>query len=145
MSKKDKENWLEVGCGHAGWHASKHHCSSSGGSLEGYLAEAAEGCLVYDAEKADPNAFIKYVVSGPVVGYDLPAGSVDKFSLDDRKAMSLMSPGLSGGFETIATIALDTKYTGLDRVSLDVYEVLLRAVPGMKVGHVKNGKVVWEE
>jgi hypothetical protein len=142
--KKEKENWLKIGRGFAGWHANKDCCSSSGGSLEGYIEEAAEGCLVYDAEGTDFNTFAKLVISGPMVKFTLPAGQVERFSDEDRAAARRMLPGLSGGFDTVATLAQSITYCGLDYVALDVYEALLRAVPGMKVGHVVKGKIVWE-
>lgn len=144
MVQKQEKRWLEIGRGHAGWHAAYHHCSSNGGTLEGYLEEACEGCLVHDAQNADTDKFVKHVISGPMIGFNLEPGTVDRFTLDDRKAALRMLPGLSGGFDTLAVIAQSPTYGGLDRVAIDIYENLLREIPGMKIGHVHDGKVIWE-
>jgi hypothetical protein len=62
-----------------------------------------------------------------------------------RKAAKRMLPGLSGGFETLAKVAIENeRYCGLDKVSLDIYEKMLRKLPGMKIGHIINGEVSWE-
>lgn len=144
VKQKEKENWLKIGRGFAGWHANKDCCSSSGGTLEVYLEEAAEGCLVYDAEGTDFSVFAELVISGPLVKYTLPPGAVERFSDEDRAAARRMLPGLSGGFDTIATLAQSLTYTGLDYVALDVYEALLRGIPNIKIGHVRNGQVIWD-
>ena len=143
--KKQKDNYKVIGRGKAGWHAKTTNMSSSGGSLETYVEQAAENCLVYDADKTDYALFVRLIVSGPMIDVDLPPNTVDKFTERDREAAKRMLPGLSGGFEVIAKLAIDKeKYSGLDSVSLDVYEKLLRQLPGMKIGRVVHGKVVWE-
>lgn len=68
--------WQVIGRGFNGWHATGDGISSSGGELmpydywtgakvAGYLAEAKEGALVYDARDAEPEAFITLVMRGP--------------------------------------------------------------------------------
>jgi len=99
--------------------------SSNGGTLEGYAAEAVEGCLVYDAEGADADAFIDHVYKGPMVDVDLPAGCM-------RKALSDKVESFTGA-------------SSIDHVALDVFEELLRQIPGMKFGKVVKGRVVWED
>ena len=55
-----------------------------------------------------------------------------------------MAPVLQGEFKTLAALSQSRAYTGLDYVGVGIYKDLLRKVPGMKIGHVLNGKVVWE-
>jgi hypothetical protein len=128
-----------IGRGQASWHADagmvEHGMvsgggqyttreSSNGGTLEGYAAEAVEGCLVYDAEGADADAFIDHVYKGPMVDVDLPAGCM-------RKALSDKVESFTGA-------------SSIDHVALDVFEGLLRKIPGIKFGRVVKGRVVWE-
>jgi hypothetical protein len=98
---------------------------------------------VYDADKADDDAFISLVFKGPMCKPGLPLGTVKRFSLEERNAAAAMLPGLSGGFADLAVMAL-AGLSSLDEVAVDVYEALLRTVPGMKIGHVRNGSVEWE-
>lgn len=139
-----------IGQGFAGWHAKATNCSSSGGTLEEYLTEAREGALVYDASKSDYNAFCKLVISGPIVRSNLPPKTVKRFGAEDAEAARRMLPGLSGGFEIIAAkaiaeVASGKKFSSLDEISTDLFEDLLREIPGVRIGHVVNGKVEWEE
>jgi len=138
-----------IGQGFAGWHAKAKNCSSSGGTLAKYLTEAREGALVYDASKSDYNAFCKLVISGPIVRPDLPPGTVKRFGDEDAEAARRMLPGLSGGFEVIAAKAIaevksGKKFSSLDEISTDLFESLLREIPGVKIGRVVNGAVEWE-
>lgn len=134
-----------IGRGLAGWHAKADDCSSSGGDLKSYLEKAEEGCLVYDAEEADERAFIKHVLEGPMLDTKLPLGSEDRIDDAFRERAAKMLKGLGGGFKTlVARAIIDKGYTGLDSVSIDIYEYILRTIPGIKIGHVKDGKVVWE-
>jgi len=145
MKEKQKDNYKVIGRGKAGWHAKTTNMSSSGGSLETYVEQAAENCLVYDADKVDYALFVRLIVSGPMIDVDLPPNTVDRFTDRDRETIKNMLPGLSGGFEKIAKRAIDDEtYGGLDTVSIDVYERLLRRLPGIKIGRVVKGKVVWE-
>jgi hypothetical protein len=153
--KKQVKRWAVVGRGFNGWHAQGIDVSSSGGQLDpyeywtgekvaGYLAEAIEGALVYDAEKADPVAFTRHVMGGPMVNPALAPNEVDSFTKADRDTALRMAPALGGGFKTLAVIAQSEKFTGLDRVGVGVYEGLLRKVPGVRIGKVVKGKVEWE-
>jgi len=140
-----------IGRGKSGWHAAGvvfefgrfSSVSSSGGAFKGYVESANEGALVYDADGADEDAFITLVFKGPMCKPGLPPGTVKRFSLEERKAAVSMLPGLSGGFADLAAMAL-AGLSSLDEVAVDVYEACLRAVPGMKIGHVRNGSVEWE-
>jgi len=128
-----------IGRGKAGWHAEAGIVetgsisgggtystkeSSSGGTLEHYALEAV-GCLVYDAEGADDNAFIDHVYNGPMVDVCLPAGYYRPLLRESTPALNFI-------------------LHSCDHVALDIFEGLLRRVPGMKFGRVVKGKVVWE-
>jgi hypothetical protein len=150
-----KTTYYVIGRGLAGWHATGKGVSSSGGSLypqkwhaggmtTGYLEQAAEGALVYDASEADERSFYKLVISGPMVDPSLGPDEVNRFTTKDRDAMTQMLPGLQGGFKTLATLALDQNYGGLDKVGVNIYYTLLKQVSGMRLGHVRGGKVEWE-
>ncbi len=167
-----------IGRGKAGWHAARPGCSSSGGTLDtisgtrsvypsgvygepvqepwsrpGYLADAAEGCHVYDASQADYSAFASFVCSGPMLSCELADEAVDAFSKADAEtAARMIGPGgLSGGFETVAAhaiaqVAAERKYSGLDRVGWGIYRRLLAAAcPETRFGTVRSGVVVWEQ
>jgi hypothetical protein len=144
MGKK----YYVVGRGLAGWHAKGINVSSSGGDLDngvywtgeptiGYRHEAVDGALIYDAIDADPDAFTRFIISGPMVDPKLPAGGVD------RGTLAAMVPGLEA-FLGLGVAALDPAYSGLDNVAVDVYRELLRAIPGIKLGTITGGVVVWE-
>lgn len=161
------EQWAVIGRGLNGWHAisSDGKISSSGGRLEnytywtgqkcdGYLAAAAEGALLYDAEhlKRTPaeDDFARLVLSGPMVDPGLGPEGVRRFGEQERKAAARMLPGLEGGFQAIAEAALaeppaePEKYGSLDNVGTAVYERLLRKIPGLRIGRARGGVAVWE-
>ena len=62
-----------------------------------------------------------------------------------RAALGMLGPGgLSGGSLALRLPSLPTSRS-LDSVAPDVYVQLLREkVPGVKIGHVERGAVVWE-
>jgi hypothetical protein len=135
-----------LGRGKRGWHASTvgENCegSSSGGTLEGYLAECDDGVPVYDCDEADYSSFAALVCNGPMVKPSLPAGTIQKFG--DMKALAEMMPALGGGFKSIAATAL-AGLSSLDYIATDVYFALLKEkVPGAKTGTVQQGKIVWD-
>jgi len=132
-----------IGRGKAGWHAAAHNVSSSGGTLDGYVAQADEGALVYDGDGADYDTFARLVISGPMVDPGLAPGTVKRFT--DTETAARMADGLEGAFKALAELAQDATYGGLDYVAVDVYEGLLRGVPGVKIGHVRAGVVEWED
>jgi hypothetical protein len=148
--------WRIIGRGLAGWHASGveegNRVSSSGGSLEGYVAEALDGTPIYDAEDADAGAFVHFTMAGPMDDVTLPQGKVKLFK--ERAKLAAMLPALGGGFQTIGMMGLarepgEGKYEGLgsiDSVATDVWlQMLRRHVPGVRFGHVDGGRVLWEE
>lgn len=141
--------WLVIGRMKAGWHASAAGgASSSGGTLEKYLTEAADGAAVYDGDACDYGDCAQHVMCGPI----LQAGmyGVKRFGRDDRQAASRMLPGLSGGFDTMVQLALvqgetdGDKYGSLDSVDWPTYKRLLSKLSGIRFGTVRNGQVVWE-
>ena len=81
MSKKE---WHVIGQGFAGWHAIGVNVRSSGGQL------------VYDASKADPAAFTKHVISGPMVDPSLGLLESNRYSKENRENAAKMQPGLGG-------------------------------------------------
>ncbi len=142
-----------IGKGRGGWHASgispygTVSCSSYDTREEQllkFVRDAEEGALVYDASEAGPE-FEVMVVSGPMFCPKLPPDGVNPFSKGDREAMTRMMPGLGGGFKTVAKAAMRETYCGLDQVGSAVYERILRCVPGVRVGRVREGRVVWSE
>lgn len=140
--------WYRIGRGLAGWNALGIDVSSSGGDFEKYLKGAVEGALVYDAKDLKPNgmrAFTRLVIDGPLADPKLGLGEFSKFGKEHREAMARIKPLLSDGFKTLAKLAENEEYSGLDSVGLGIYKELLRKVPGIRIGHVLNGKVVWEQ
>lgn len=161
---KRTDLWTAIGRGKAGWHAARPDgTSSSGGTLEaisgdgwsraGYLADAAEGAHVWDAEGAPYDAFVRLVMAGPMLNVRLADDQIDWFTTADADAARRMmgSGGLSGGFEVMAARAIaeteqpaPRKPGSLDRVGWSVYRGLLEALGGVRFGTVRGGKVVWE-
>jgi hypothetical protein len=131
-----RAKWQIIGRGWVGWHAAAVNVSSSGGQLEpyaygstpcaGYAAEAEDGALVYDASEAERDAFARLIIAGPMPTPGLESG--------------MMVRGFGSGPQP-----WDGEIHGLDRVALDVYERLLRQVPGVKFARVRGGQVQWEE
>jgi hypothetical protein len=138
MGRKGKEVWKVLGRGFADWHGSAPGHSVNGAALERMIPDA-EGALVYDAEGADADAFTRHVISGPMLSWDVPAGHVYRFAqpqtcgnwVEDRRLFAEPWNGQELG--------------GFDYVSLDVFEALLRRVPGIRIGRVRRGAVAWEE
>jgi len=124
---RQKENYAIIGRGKAGWHAQLKNISSSGGSLEKYISEAIENCLVYDADSVDYDIFWDSVVKGPMLDLNLSPNTVHKFIENVVRAPQS-----------------DENYNGFDKVGIEAFEKLLRKLPGIKMGRVNNGQVVWE-
>ncbi len=142
-----------IGKGRNGWHASgvgqwgTVSCSSYDTREEQLLkfaAQAEDGALVYDASKAGAE-FEVMVLSGPMFDPKLPPDGVDRFTKDDRAAMARMMPGLGGGFKDLAKAGMRETFCGFDKVGSKIYEEILSAVPGVRIGHVHGGQVVWKE
>jgi hypothetical protein len=153
MAKPKKSSWnnewMVIGRGFNGFHAKGVNVSSSGASsVEEYIGNAVEGALVYDAAHLEDNAegaraFIALIMGGPMVDCRLPPSGERRFGEEDRAAAKRMAPGLEGAYQTLAERAQDPAYGGLDSVGVGIYEALLCAVPGIKIGHVRGGEVVW--
>ena len=145
-------SWKIIGRGKAGWHADGlsdgNKVSGSGGTLEGYAAESADGTVVYDAEESDVGSFTVWVVNGPMVDVSLPTGTISRFG--DHKTLAAMLPALGGAYQTLGIMALmqkdcECKLGSFDMLALDVYLPLFKeAVKGVKWGTVQNGAVVWD-
>lgn len=142
-----------IGKGQSGWHAagisrwgtvSTSSYNTGEDQLLEFAKKAEEGALVYDASEAGPQ-FVTVVLRGPMFDPKLPPDGVNRFSQKDREAMARMMPGLGGGFKTVAKAAMEEGYCGLDQVGVNVFESILRTVPGVRIGHVREGVVVWEE
>jgi hypothetical protein len=141
----ENPKWKIVSRGLCSWNAKDINCSSSGGSFEQYVKEAEEGAFVYDAYESDRKSFYDLIMRGPMCSPELPLGTVERFGEDLKKSAKMMLPGLSGGYEVFVKEALsDSSYTGLDKVAIDLYKELLKKIPGMRTGYVRNGSVVWE-
>ena len=137
-----RTEWSVIGRGKAGWHANAGNVTSSGGSLlpefgrSGYLAEAADGALVYDAEDAPYEVFARAVVSGPMVNPTIGAwecdhaitricvaiAPVEAITVDELRAQNIRS---------------------LDYIGIGLFEALLRSIHNIRIGHVSAGKVIW--
>lgn len=115
-----------IGRGFAGWHAKgwtrlNETFSSTFGTLEAYQREADDGCPVYDARHLDGtpagDAFLRWALSGDAVRLDVLRGVP--------------------GYEP----------TGwqCDYRDVEAHCAALRdAVPGLKWGRVKAGRVCWD-
>jgi hypothetical protein len=160
MNMSDKPQWLIIGRGKNGWHASAVNCSGSGGSLEpylwngeqrpGYAGEAPDGAVVYDASEAPFEAFVDLVCRGPILKCD--RSGCERFRDHAALARMLGPGGLEGGFQTIGQHVLrespkgyqGTGLSSVDYVGWDVYRPLLERLGGVRFGVVRGGKVVWE-
>ena len=123
-------NYYIIGRGHNGWHASGVNVSISGSYTEQPPVHwRTEGAAVYDASESDVDAFIKWVLSAPMVNPALEPGQVNKFSGPRRE---------QGSYEY--------EYDPLDYVAVDIYLGLLRKyVPSVRFGTIVDGEVVWEQ
>lgn len=143
-----------IGKGRSGWHAkgvspwgtfSSSSYDTRDEQMEKYAAQAEDGSLVYDASRVG-GELESWVYRGPMCDPTLPPDGFKRFSDDLRHVALRMSPGLGGAFKTFALLAQDEKFSGLDYVGAGLYEALIRAaLPGVRVGHVVSGKVVWDE
>lgn len=119
-----KTEWYIIGRGFAGWHATGHNVSSSGGDIverqhytgqrmAPYQEAAIDGALVYDASGLEgtdrESAFIRWVCLTPTFRAD-------------------MAPDAIGG-----------GYCGIK-----AFEDSLRQIGGVKFGTVRDGEIVWE-
>jgi hypothetical protein len=62
-----------------------------------------------------------------------------------RETAAFMAPALGGAYQTLAIMAQSRQYSGLDSVGVGIYRELLRAIPGIKIGTVRDGAIVWEQ
>ncbi len=121
------QTWHVIGRGFNGWHATGINVRSSGGDLmpytywtgaacAGYAAEAVEGALVYDA----------------------------KHLRDDQDAALAFVKHVVTGPMLKPELTEDEGQTAFSFVTVKTFESLLRQIPGIKIGRVINGNVVWE-
>jgi len=147
-----QSQWHVIGRGLAGWHAKGINVSSSGGDINpgvywtgaptrGYLQDAIDGCLIYDASEADETAFTRLILSGPMCNPALEPTAHDRFGYGATAAR--MAPAMEGAFQALAVAASNPEYSGLDYVGVDRYRALLQTVPGIKIGTVRAGTIEW--
>lgn len=142
----DREPWQVIGRGKCAWHAEVDGRRLSGAHKPDELAaEAENGAFVYDAKDADYDAFSALVIGGPMLNLTLPPNGVQRLSSETRRVALAMAPALGGEFRSLALACQDEKFGGLDYVGIGVYEALLRRVPGVRFGRVRNGTIAWEE
>ena len=100
--------------------------------------------MIYDAKDADPDAFTRLILSGPMVNPAMPPMGHDRFN--DRYRLGTMAQGLEGAFKALAVETLSNpQYSGLDYVGVGIYRELLRQVPGTKLGTIhEGGRIEWE-
>jgi len=155
MTRLPKKAWHIIGRGWNGWHAKGIDVSSSGGDLQprpwhaggmttGYLEEAVEGALVYDASEADRETFARLIISGPMVDPRLAPDAGAPLDEETREAAARLAPALGGTFGRLAAAAATGRYRGLDSVGIAVYRQLLATVPGIRIGTVRDGALVWD-
>ena len=151
-----KTTYHLIGRGFAGWHArglGDDNCavSSSGGNIDpykywtgvdclGYRQEAIDGAIVYDAAHLEDNPtaskeFIHFVFAGPMFDPSLKANQINRFN--DRQTIEVDNlDALTFGFD-------GADIRGLDMVGSGVYLALLKRIPGIKLGTVKDKEVIW--
>lgn len=151
--REPKERFGVIGRGRVGWHAEvvprdTGGCitsgSSQGGQFDEYVKHAIEGALVYDAASADYSAFAKMVIHGPMLNLRLAPDEYEPFGKAARALLLDVAPSMDGSFQAVAKLAERPDFKGFDYVGVGIYEALLREVPGIRIGHVNNGAVVWE-
>jgi hypothetical protein len=122
-----------IGRGLAGWHSQGVHegnsCSSSGGTLEGYLKDARDNTPIYDASDCNEDQFITFVFRGPLIDVRLEPGQI-------RKLFS----GTTMTYQAGGSVIDSSSYVAVD-VFLDL---LHQCVPGVRFGIVRNGKAIWD-
>lgn len=157
-----------IGRGWNGWHAHGAGFTLTGGTLlpqpwwtgaeiaagftdrrtVGYLENAPDGTLVYDAEDADPESFTRHVIDGPILDCSLGPWSYNKFipsSLGGRRMIiDLLTPDLKGRptFYSMSLRVLNMEWNAYDYVGVGIFECLLRKVNGIRMGRVRRGEVM---
>lgn len=143
------DGWKVIGRGFNGWHADNGATSLSGAYSDErgkeLAADAVDGALIYDAKNADHGQFVSLVMSGPMCCCTIDPDSYDRLDGETRRAALRMSPLLGGAFKSYALMAQNPKFGGLDQVGVHIYEGLLRKVDGVRIGHVRDGEIEWEE
>jgi hypothetical protein len=79
-----------------------------------------------------------------MVSTSIDPGAVDKLSHKTKKQAAFLEPALQGSFGTLARLAQEPEYSGLDYVGLNIYRGIWRAY-GAKTGIFKNGSIVWDK
>jgi hypothetical protein len=123
----NKENWLLIGRGMAGWWASRGGCTSTSYSkgieqLNKYVGEAAEGCYVVDSSMCDERELASVVMCGPICDYGLGMWEYE-------------------GGRDIAEAGIG-EIKGFTYVGIGAY-VMQYASIGARIGVVVGGRVEW--
>ena len=112
-----------------------------------YPANQMEGCIVIDKTAAvEANMALAY--DAPMVGVKLAGEEVNRMEdILQNDTSRLVVSAIAEHNATIATLTaksvVDKTFVGMDKVSPVAYAAWWRA-NGAAIGHVKNGKVIWE-
>ena len=98
--------------------------------------------IIDKREILQENPTLAYTV--PMVSTSIDPGAVDKLSHKTKKQAAFLEPALQGSFGTLARLAQEPEYSGLDYVGLNIYRGIWRAY-GAKTGIFKNGSIVWDK
>lgn len=129
----DNPKWKIIGRGFGGWYAITDDCWRDKLELEQYVSHAEEGALIYDCREVESELFCHHVAYNPGVDTRLSPGEV-------RYLLS----GFNGSHKMVTEKMINDKEYRCAWAAIDIYEKLLRKIPGIKFGRVKEGKVVWE-
>jgi hypothetical protein len=130
----DNPKWKVISRGFGGWYAITDDCLREKLELEQYVSHAEEGALVYDCREVESELFYQHAAYDPGVDTRLSPGEV-------RYLVS----NSYGDHKMVTEKMIDDKKYNCAWVAIDVYEKLLRKIPDIKFGRVKEGKVVWEQ
>lgn len=128
-----------IGRGLVSWFAEglneDNNCISSMGAAnaEEYISDAIPGALVYDASEVDPALYRVHVINRPLLDLRLQPNQFKEFLEWSYQPIQEHSPGSP----------LPDLHS-LDYVGIGLYETLLRAVPGIKIGRVFGDAISWE-
>jgi hypothetical protein len=115
MSKQ----WHLIGRGFAGWHSTGIDVSSSGGRLGDYTYWTGKRC----------DGYLKHAVEGCLV-YDAKAADHASF-----RRLIISGPIVE------PKLTVDEGTGGFSYCTVDTFERLLRAIPGVRLWRVRGGKL----
>lgn len=96
-----------------------------------------EGAVIVDLLGVDQDILMNWSINGPMVNPHIDR--IKRLNMDDVD--QLMAEELGRNFGLPLT---DSNYHGLDEVPVDVYvKMARRLLPGVRIGEVRNGKIIW--